>query len=144
MRARRDCCPALDVDERQSSGNTIYMGSQSFEFAGVKTKSTVKGWVRKAAVLKILRSGRVRVVTCRQFSDDYGFDSAEGFRNGRERDPLEVALSIEEDGLGWRAWFTEGHMALTRGDWLSLEIYALPLQSIAAKNGARSQQGARA
>lgn len=77
------------------------MESQSFEFAGIKSKLTSKGLIRKPALLKMLRSGRVKLITRDKTTDDSMWDSDCKGERGIERCPLELADDIAKCGSGW-------------------------------------------
>jgi hypothetical protein len=80
-------------------------------FAGVSFKTTKNANVRRPALLKILRSSKVRVTCNGVYSDDYAFDAAMNYRRGElsEEAVLEMADLIERSPSGWwcSAWQTE-------------------------------------
>jgi len=78
-------------------------GAKTFTFAGVTSKLTKSGMIRRPALLKMLRSGRVKIVTRYKMSDDYAMDAYTNCQNGVERCPIEMANDIEESPTGWRS-----------------------------------------
>jgi hypothetical protein len=99
------------------------MGDGAFKFAGVTTKLTKYGNVRKPAILKILRSGKVKVVTRHCHSDDTCVD----FEQGKEFEAEKLARQIAEDGsTGWRAYPTEdGAVQVSNHGFRTLTIMLL-------------------
>jgi len=78
--------------------------AQKFVFAGVKTQLTKFGYVRKPALLRMLRSADVQLLTRYRHTDDYQWDAACRAEEGIERCPLDLARDIEKNGSdGWRA-----------------------------------------
>jgi len=80
------------------------MAAETFTFATVTTKLTKFGSVRKPAILKMLRSGKVAVTVVSLQTDDTGRlgGPAPKSSRGQARDPLETAAEIVDDGTGWR------------------------------------------
>lgn len=112
------------------------MESQSFEFAGVKSKLTSRGQIRKPALIKILRSGKVRVVTRQHTTDDYAGDAYSDFGRGRERCPLRLANDLENGGDGW--WTNtekDGAIGLNCGSFLYLTVVLASDVAVEAKTG---------
>src|SRR5262245_23793468 len=52
-------------------------------FAGVEFALAGRNTVPKPALAKILRSGRAYVYCCGEYSDDYAWDNAVGYRRGQ-------------------------------------------------------------
>lgn len=87
----------MDPNQNPINANT------RMTFAGVAFKTTKHSKVRKPALIKILRSGKVKVVCCGKYTDDYAWDAAINF--GRGELPPEgitgLADDIEGDSSGW-------------------------------------------
>lgn len=100
-------------------------GRTCMVFAGVHTTLTPKGYVHKNAIVKILRSGRVRVMCEARYTDDYAADAANNY-DRHELDQNEIAgkaADIENFGSGWHCWLNlEGGLTLMCHSFLTLVI----------------------
>jgi hypothetical protein len=80
-------------------------------FGGVTFKTTKKSMVRRPALLKLLRSGKVRVSCRGSYTDDYAWDNANNFGRGELSPEAIKALAddIERSPSGWwcSAWQRE-------------------------------------
>ena len=72
-------------------------------FAGISFKTTTTSKVRRGAMLKILRSGKVRVTCKGSYTDDYKYDADTNFGRGVLSDDAvaRLARDIERSPSGW-------------------------------------------
>ena len=86
--------------------------SDAVTFAGVKTKPTTTGRIRRPAFLKMLRSGQVEVRCAGRTTDDSVGDNLDGHGRGAGKCPRELADEIANDSSGWYAELVDGGQRL--------------------------------
>jgi len=95
----------------------------AFEFAGVKFKLTKNGAIRRPSLLKILRSGKIKIRCTGNYSDDYAFDAANNFGRDAEVDAAALADRIEWSPSGWWFYFSTGRrLRVSCHHFLSYEV----------------------
>lgn len=95
-------------------------------FAGIEFALSASGRVPKGAILKVLRSGRVRVECTGRYTDDYARDNADNFGKGGLSDGAILALAddIARDASGWWSFRNvAGHLDLGCHSFLGYDIF---------------------
>lgn len=91
------------------------MSGSSITFAGVTSKLTKTGNVRRPAFLKMLRSGLVSVRSTGQTSDDDCGDASNGNARGNAKDPGQLADDIAKRPGSWWGSLESGRLILDCG-----------------------------